>query len=70
MQAVKTIPHNDWGKESHFSTEYRKTPLPADKKGLVREVQQSTRRNKKSHKETGEPASLKQARASGAELQS
>jgi hypothetical protein len=34
-QAVKTTPHIiDQGKESHFGTEYRKTPLPADKKGL------------------------------------
>ena len=34
------------GKVSHFGTEYRKTSLPADKKGPVREVQQSTRRRK------------------------
>ena len=46
QQAVKTTPHWSWGKVSHFGTEYRKTPLPADKKGPVREVQQSTRRRK------------------------
>jgi len=34
---VKTTPNIDQGKESHFSIEYRKTPLPADKKGQVRE---------------------------------
>ena len=48
-QAVKTTPHIASGKESHFGTEYRKTPLPADKKGPVREVQQSTRRKKENN---------------------
>jgi hypothetical protein len=38
MQALKTTPHIELGKESHFNTENRKTPLPADKKGQVREV--------------------------------
>jgi len=33
-QAVKTTPHIDWGKESHFGTEYRKIPLPTDKQAL------------------------------------
>ena len=33
MQAVKATPHIDSGKENHFGTEYRKTPLPADTKG-------------------------------------
>ena len=38
-QAVKTTPHMKLRKVSHFGTEYRKTPLPADKKGPVKEVQ-------------------------------
>jgi len=37
---------------SHFSTEYRKTPLPADEKGSVREVQYQ--KDKRSYKETVE----------------
>jgi hypothetical protein len=45
-QAVKTTPHMKLRKRSQFGTEYRKTPLPADTKGPVREVQQSTRRRK------------------------
>jgi len=49
-QAVKTTPHIR-GKVNHFGTEYRKTPLPADKKGPVREVQQSTRRRREVTKE-------------------
>ena len=43
---MKTTPHMKLRKVSHFGTEYRKTPLPADKKGPVKEVQQSTRRRK------------------------
>jgi hypothetical protein len=43
----KHSPHEVKGKKvSHFGTDYCKTPLPADKKGPVREVQQSTRGRK------------------------
>jgi hypothetical protein len=44
---------------------YRKTPLPADKKGLVSEVQQITRRRKLVRKGL---EYLKQARAPGMEI--
>jgi hypothetical protein len=37
-------PH--WWKTSHFGTEYRKNPLPADKQGPVREIQYPEREKK------------------------
>jgi len=50
------------GKESHFKTEYRKTPLPANKKGPVREAGPTEyRKEKKSWRDLS--TSLKQARA-------
>ena len=50
----------------HFGTKYHKTPLPADKKGPVREVQQSNKRWKKSQRDWS--TSLKQARAPGTDI--
>ena len=43
---MKPTPHMKLRNSKPLGTEYHKTPLPADKKGTVREVQQGTRRRK------------------------
>jgi len=61
---VKTNPHIYQGKESHFGTEYRKTPLPSDRKGPKTSERSSrvpARGEKKSQRDWS--TSLKKARA-------
>jgi hypothetical protein len=41
MQAVKTTPHIDYERKSHFGTEYHKTPLPTEKRSVNAVNQQS-----------------------------
>jgi len=52
LQAEKTTPHINQRKETHFGTKNCKTPLPADKKGPVREVEPTEYlKKKRSHRD-------------------